>query len=93
MSRIQILVLSAVCCAFGALALWGPHTGHRAYLVVNGILAVALIFIAGHDLKARGWRFGYLIGLTYLLPLIGLVTYLSLSDRPRVGAERSSVTA
>ena len=84
MSRTQILVLSAVCCAFGALSLWGPHDYRSAAFAVNAVLATALIFIAGRDLKNRGWQYGYLIGLTYLLPLIGLVTYLSLSDRAKV---------
>jgi hypothetical protein len=86
MSRTEILIASAVCCVFGALSLWGPDGYHRPALAANVVLGVALIFVAGHDLKQRGWQYGYLIGLTYLLPLVGLVTYLSLSDRPKVAA-------
>ena len=84
MTRAQILALSAVACVFGVLSLWGPESIHTASRIINGVLAVALIFIAGADLKARGWRYGYIIGLTYLLPLVGLVVYLSLSDREKV---------
>jgi hypothetical protein len=90
MSRTQILVLSAVCCVFGGLSLWGPDSWHAATLTVNGVLAIGLIFIAGADLKARGFRYGYLIGLTYLLPLVGLVTYLSLSDRPKLDGHQQN---
>jgi hypothetical protein len=93
MSRAQILALSALACVFGAVTLWGPDSYHDISRALNIILSLALIFIAGHDLKARGWQFGYLIALTYLLPLIGLVTYLALSDRPRIDATREDATA
>jgi hypothetical protein len=86
MSRIQILALSVIACVFGVLSLWGPESVYTVSRVANFLLSTALIFIAGADLKKRGWRFGYLIALTYLLPLIGLVTYLSLSDRPQQDA-------
>jgi hypothetical protein len=91
MSRKQIIVLSVVACVFGVLALRGPDSIDTASRIINAVLSTALIFIAGGDLKARGWRFGYLIGLTYLLPLIGLLTYLSLSDRPKVDARQHDV--
>jgi hypothetical protein len=93
MSRAQILALSALACVFGGLALWGPDSIFLLSRVLNVLLSTALIFIAGADLKARGWRFGYLIGLTYLLPLIGLVTYLSLSDRPKQDAPEDATIA
>jgi hypothetical protein len=92
MSRAQILALSALACVFGAITLWGPDDYHDVSRALNIVLSLALIFIGGRDLKARGWQFGYLIGLTYLLPLIGLVTYLALSDRPRVDATREDAT-
>jgi hypothetical protein len=86
MTRTQILVLSAVCCVFGGLSLWASGDVRFVSRILNVVLAVALIFLAGRDLKERGWRYGYLIALTYLLPLVGLVTYLSLSDRPKQAA-------
>jgi hypothetical protein len=90
MSRTQILALSVVACVFGALSLWGPHDFRTVARVVNVVLSLGLIFVAGRDLKERGWQYGYLIGLTYLLPLVGLVTYLSLSDRPKQQAAVAS---
>jgi hypothetical protein len=93
MSRAQILALSALACVFGAVTLWGPDSYHDVSRALNVVLSFALIFIAGHDLKTRGWQFGYLIGLTYLMPLVGLVTYLTLSDRPRVDAAREDAAA
>jgi putative membrane protein (TIGR04086 family) len=86
MTRAQILALSVVACVFGVLSLRGPDSAQSVSRAINVVLAVALIFIAGRDLKQRGWQYGYLIGLTYILPLIGLLTYLSLSDRPKVDA-------
>jgi hypothetical protein len=83
MSRVQILALSVLACVFGALTLWGPDDYRDVNRALNIVLGIALIFVAGRDLKERGWRYGYLIGLTFLFPLIGLVTYLSLSDRPK----------
>jgi hypothetical protein len=88
MSRTQILIMSVVCCIAGGLSLWGPDGWRAAALTANIALSIGLIFIAGADLKARGFQFGYLIGLTYLFPLVGLVTYLSLSDRPKLEAHQ-----
>ncbi len=84
MSRNQILAVSVVCCVFGGLALAGPSDYRTAAYGVNIVLAVARFFIAGRDLKARGWSLGYLFAGAYVLPLIGLILYLALSDRPRV---------
>ena len=86
MTRTQILALSVLTCIAGGLWLWGPDSVQTVAAVVNVALGIALIFIAGRDLKERGWQYGYLIGLTYLAPLVGLVTYLALSDRPKVDA-------
>jgi hypothetical protein len=84
LSRNQILAMSLVCCAFGGLALAGPSDYRSAAYGVNIVLAVACFFMAGRDLKARGWTLGYLFAGAYILPLIGLIVYLALSDRPRV---------
>lgn len=82
MSRAQILATSLVCCAFGLLSVWGPANHRSVASVVNIVLAVTLFFLAGRDLKARGWELGYLYAGTYLLPLIGLIVYFALRDRP-----------
>ena len=84
MSRAGILALSVVCCGFGLLSLNGPDEYRGAAYAVNVVLAVALFFLAGRDLRARGWELGYLFAGAYLLPLIGLIVYFSLSVRPKV---------
>jgi hypothetical protein len=83
MTRAQILALSAVCCVFGGLSLWASGDVRFVSRILNIALGIGLIFLAGRDLKQRGWQYGYLIALTYLLPLVGLVTYFALSDRPK----------
>ncbi len=83
MSRIQIIVLSAVCCAFGVLALEGPHGYRLPAYAVNVVLAIAAFFFAGRDLTERGHRRGYLWAASYLLPLIGTFVYIALSSGPK----------
>lgn len=80
MSRPVILALSVVCCGFGLLSLQGVDGAYA----VNVVLAIALFFLAGADLRARGWELGYLFAGAYLLPLVGTIVYFSLSLRPRV---------
>ena len=84
MSRAQILVLSVVCCGFGLLSLYGPADLRAESYAVNVALAIALYFLAGRDLRQRGWELGYLFSGAYLLPLVGLIVYFSLSMRPKV---------
>ena len=84
MSRFQIIALSLVCCAFGGLALYGPADLHAGAYAINIVLAVLLFVAAGRDLTQRGWELGYLFAGAYLLPLIGLIVYVGLSNRPRV---------
>lgn len=76
MSRVQILSLSIVCCVFGAVAIFGPDSLRGLGYAVNFVLAVILAIVAGRDLHRRGFRLGWLVGLSYLLaPLLGLVLY------------------
>ena len=82
MSRALILGLSVVCCGFGLLALQGVGWAYA----LNALLAIVLFFLAGADLRARGWELGYLFAGAYLLPLVGTIVYFSLSVRPRVAA-------
>lgn len=82
MSRVQIIVLSLVCCAFGALALGGPAEYRTEAYLVNVVLAIACYVAAGRDLVRRGWELGYLFAGAYLLPLVGLIVYVGLSQRP-----------
>ena len=84
MSRNQILAMSVTCCVFGGLALAGPGDYRTVAYAVNIVLAIACFFTAGRDLKARGWALGYLFAGAYVLPLVGLIVYFALSDRPRV---------
>ena len=84
MSRAQIVALSVVCCAFGLVSLYGPPEHRVEAYAVNVLLAVALYFLAGRDLRQRGWELGYLYSGAYLLPLVGLIVYFSLSMRPKV---------
>ena len=84
MTRIGIVALSLVCCAFGVLSLLGPPDLRGEAYAVNVVLAIALFFLAGRDLRARGWELGYLFAGAYLLPLVGLIVYFALSVRPRV---------
>jgi hypothetical protein len=84
MSRTKLLLLSVVCCAFGGVSLWGPADYQNPAWAVNIALAVLLFFLTGKDLKERGWELGYLFAGAYLLPLIGLIVYFALSDRPRI---------
>ena len=86
MSRAQVITLSVVCCAFGVLALVGPDDLRTASYVVNVVLAIACFVVAGRDLTRRGWELGYLYAGAYLLPLIGLIVYVGLSNRPYVDA-------
>ena len=53
MSRPQIIALSIVCCAFGLLALRGPHDYRTAAYVVNIALAIVCFIVAGRDLTAE----------------------------------------
>lgn len=84
MSRAQIIALSVVCCAFGVLALIGPDDYRTASYVGNVALAIACFVVAGRDLTRRGWDLGYLFAGAYLLPLIGLIVYVGLSNRPQL---------
>jgi hypothetical protein len=88
-SRIQIIILSTVCCAFGAVALTGPGALRTPAYVVNVVLAITAFAFAGRDLTERGWRRGYLYAGTYVLPLIGTFVYIAMSSRPM----QQSVTA
>ena len=75
-NRVQILSLSVICCLFGAVAIFGPGRLRGAAYVINFLLAVILAIVAGRDLHRRGFRLGWLVGLSYLLaPLVGLVLY------------------
>ena len=82
MSRAQIIALSVVCCVFGGFALKGPETYRTAAYVVNIALAIVCFIVAGRDLTRRGWNLGYLFAGAYILPLIGLIVYIGLSNRP-----------
>jgi hypothetical protein len=82
-TRFQIIVLSAVCCAFGALALEGPQDLRAPAYAVNVVLAIAAFFYAGRDLTERGWSKGYLFAATYVLPLVGTFVYIALSNREK----------
>ena len=83
LSRTWLLALSVVDCGAGALGLWGPHGARSSMLVVNFALAVLLAITTGIDLHARGFRLGWLVGLSYLAaPLVGFVLYAILSSRP-----------
>lgn len=86
MSRAQIIALSVVCCVFGVLALDGPDNVQTPAYLANAALAIVLFVVAGRDLTRRGWELGYLFAGTYLLPLIGLIVYVGLSNRPRTPA-------
>ena len=86
MPRIQIIALSAVCCAFGVLALKGPTDYRALAYVVNVVLAIVVFFFAGRDLTERGWRRGYLFAGAYILPLVGTFVYIALSNRPKQAA-------
>ena len=92
MSRTQIIVLSVVCCAFGVVSLVGPDDYRTTSYVVNAGLAIACFVVAGRDLTRRGWELGYLFAGAYLLPLIGLIVYVGLSNRPYAGALEPSAS-
>ncbi|MDT7545455.1 MAG: hypothetical protein QOE99_1565 [Actinomycetota bacterium] len=79
----QIIALSVICCAFGALALKGPDGYRGAAYVVNVVLAIIAFYFAGRDLTERGHRRGYLFAATYVLPLIGTFVYIAMSSRPK----------
>lgn len=82
MSRAQIIAVSVVCCLFGGLALEGPEEFRGYAIAVNIALAIVCYIVAGRDLTRRGWELGYLFAGAYLLPLIGLIVYVGLSNRP-----------
>ena len=84
MSRFQIIALSLVCCAFGGVVLYGPSDLRLGAYAINIALAVLLFVVAGRDLTQRGWELGYLFAGAYLLPLVGLIVYVGLSNRPKV---------
>lgn len=83
MSRGSIIVLSVFCCVFGVLALSGPEELRAAAYGINVVLALVAFALAGRDLNERGWRLGYLLAATYVLPLIGTLVYIFLSNRPK----------
>lgn len=92
MTRAQLLALSVVCCGFGLLALYGSGTARGAGAAINLVLAAVLAVFTGRDLLARGVRFGWLIGLSYLAaPLVGLVLYGIFSGRPASAPASSPV--
>ena len=86
MSRFQIIALSLICCAFGGVALYGASDLRVGASAINIALAVLLFVVAGRDLTQRGWELGYLFAGAYLLPLVGLIVYVGLSNRPKVPA-------
>ena len=83
MTRLQIIAVSTVCCAFGAVAVRGPDDYRLPAYVVNVVLAIAAFCFAGRDLTDRGYRRGYLWAGAYVLPLIGTFVYIALSSRPK----------
>jgi hypothetical protein len=83
-TRTGIIVLSLVCCAFGLLSLSGPDEWRTEAYAVNVLLAVGCYLAAGRDLTRRGWGLGWLFAGAYLLPLVGLLVYVGLSNRPVV---------
>jgi hypothetical protein len=84
MSRFQIIALSIVCCAFGVVALYGSSDLRPGAVAINIAFAALLFVVAGRDLTQRGWQLGYLFAGAYLLPLVGLIVYVGLSNRPKV---------
>ena len=90
MSRAQIIALSLVCCAFGGVALYGAADLQTPAYIVNVALAIVLFVVVGRDLTQRGWELGYLFAGAYLLPLIGLIVYVGLSNRPKAVAAQAN---
>lgn len=84
MSRGALLALSVVDCAFGAVALSTDGTTSSIAYGLNFILAAVLVVLTWQDLRARGWTWQCAASITYLVaPLVGLVLYAALSNRPR----------
>ena len=84
MSRGWLLALSVLDCAFGATALATDGTTSSIAYGLNFVLAALLAVLTWQDLRARGWTWPAAAGITYLIaPLVGLVLYAALSNRPR----------
>lgn len=87
MTRLTLLALSVVDCAFGATYLYGPEGLRAPAFILNFLLAVVLAVLTAQDLRSRGMRLGWLVGLSYIAaPLVGLVLYAIFSSKPRTVA-------
>lgn len=77
-TRRLVIVAAVFACAAAIFAILVPSLSQPA-LIVNTAVSLALIPIAGRDLRRRGWRFGYVAGALFLLPLLGLIVYACLT--------------
>ena len=83
MSRAQLLGLSVLDCVFGLVYLYSDGSVSNIALGLNFILAALLMVLTYQDLRARGWTWPAAASITYLIaPLVGLVLYAALSNRP-----------
>lgn len=88
MSRVQLLALSVLDCVFGLIYLYSDGAVSNLALGLNFVLAALLVVLTYQDLRSRGWSWPAAASVTYLIaPLIGLVLYAALSNRPKREAQ------
>lgn len=80
-TRAQIVVLSVVACAFGALSLYGPQDLRGEAYAVNVVTAVTASVFASIDLRRRGYGWGWAMLAAYLAPLVGTILYVVFSSQ------------
>ena len=81
MTRVQIIVLSVVACAFGALSLYGPGEYRTEAYALNVVTAVTASVLASIDLRKRGYGWGWAMLAAYLAPLVGTILYVVFSSQ------------
>jgi hypothetical protein len=91
--RGQIIALSVVACAFGVLSLKGPHDHRGTFYAINVVLSIIASVLASIDLRRRGFGWGWLMLVAYLLPLVGTVLYVVFSrQRGYISAAQQQAT-
>ena len=81
----MLLGVSVIDCAFGIVSLTSDGSVAEVALMLNFVLAAVLAVLTWQDLRARSWTWqAPLVGVSYVVaPLVGLILYAVLSDRPK----------
>lgn len=89
--RAVTIALSVAACIFGGLTLYGPHDHRYSFYVVNIALSIIASVLASLDLWRRGYGWGWLMLVAYMLPLVGTILYVVFSGKRDYKANRQAM--